>query len=500
MKRTLWIGLITFLLGVLAGGMILLYFPETKNTDYSNKTNEESISSNLFASTSSQAQPIPENGFAAIAEKVGPAVVKVEAEKVERRSISPFGEEWPFDDFWERFFGRPPREQQEFRSRAFGTGFFISSDGYILTNNHIVENAEVVRVFSLQDKEYEAKIVGTDPRTDLALLKVDDNELSYAKLGNSERIRVGEWVIAIGNPFGMEHTVTAGIVSAKGRQLQGALNVPEYQDFIQTDAAINRGNSGGPLVNMDGEVVGITSNIFTPTGGNIGIGFAIPSNLAKKVVTQLKEKGRVVRGYLGVTVGDVTLDTMKLLKLDSRKGAMVHGVEADSPAEKAGLKIYDVIIEVNGKTIEDPNDLKFTIAEISPGEKAEIKVIRDGKEKILEAKIAELEPAEPESTPASSDKDIGISVTTLTPGLARRYGFETEEGLLITQVRQYSVADRAGLQRGDIILEVNREKMKTVKDLENILKNLDSGDPLMLRIKRETRSGGQDFIVTIRIP
>lgn len=500
MKRTIWIGLTTFLLGILVGGMILLYSPETKNTDYSDLKNEKIISSNLYASTSQQAQPIPENGFVAIAEKVGPAVVKVEAEKVERRAISPFGEEWPFDDFWERFFGRPPSEPQEFRSRAYGTGFFISSDGYILTNNHVVENAEIVRIFSLQDKEYEAKIVGTDPRTDLALLKVEDKGLPYAELGDSEIIRVGEWVIAIGNPFGMEHTVTAGIVSAKGRQLGGALNVPEYQDFIQTDAAINRGNSGGPLVNMKAEVVGITSNIFTPTGGNIGIGFAIPSNLAKKIVSQLKEKGRVIRGYLGVTVSDITQDTMKLLNLNSKKGAMIHQVEPESPAEKAGLKIYDVIVEVDGKTIEDSNDLKFTIAEISPGEKAKIKVIRDGKEKILEAKIAELEPAEAESTPTSSDKDIGISVTTLTPGLARRYGFETEEGLLITRVRQYSAADRAGLQRGDIILEVNREKMKTVKDLENILKELKSGDPLMLRLRRETRSGSQDFIVTLRIP
>jgi serine protease Do len=332
----------------------------------------------------------------------------------------------------------------------------------------------------------------------LALLKVDDKNLPFAELGDSEKLRVGEWVLAIGNPWGFEHTVTAGIVSSKGRQL----GIPDvrYQDYIQTDAAINRGNSGGPLVNMQAEVVGITSNIISPSGGSIGIGFAIPSNLARKIVKQLKEKGRVVRGYLGVRSGQVTEDDKEAFNLKTKKGAIIGKVERGTPADKAGLKKYDVIIEVNGKTVKDHHDLMFKIAEIEPGEKTEIKVIRDGQEKIITVTLGERPSDEGQEASAASGKDLGINITTITPRLARRYGFQTAEGVLITNVRQFSEAYRKGLAAGDIILEANRKKVKTDRELRNIVNNLDSGGTLVLLIRREQDGEQQEFIRTLRIP
>jgi len=481
-----------------------MYLPE-KNTqeDYIEESILPSFTSSLYASPSPQAKPNLD--FVQIAEKVGPAVVKIQSERVEKRKFRSFGDDWPsdpFEDFWERFFGQPREKEKEYRFSAQGAGFFINSEGYIITNNHIVENARKITVFTIEGEDYTAKIIGTDAKSDLALIKVDSKNLPFAELGDSAKLRVGEWVLAIGNPFGMEHTVTAGIVSAKGRQLAGSLNVPEYQDFIQTDAAINRGNSGGPLVNMKGEVVGITSNILTPTGGNIGIGFAIPSNLAKKIVKQLKEKGKVVRGYLGVSILPITEDEKKALNLKSKKGALVTSVDSNTPADKAGLKRYDVIVEVNGQPVKDNTDLRFQIAEIEPGTKIEIKIIRDGKEKTLTVKIAELESEEERETSTPSGKDLGISVTTLTSQLARRYGYRTTEGLLVTQVRQYSEAARKRIETGDIILEVNRKKVTSVKDLENIVKKTKSGDPLMLLIRREGEGDRniQEFIVTLRIP
>jgi len=497
MKKFFWIAGISFLLGLITAGMIFFYFPE-KNSSVTNHPPSSDLAGHLFASPSPQLTN--NNGFVEIANKVGPAVVQIKADKVEKRTVSTWGEEWPFDDWWERFFGVPREREQEFRATSFGSGFFISPDGYILTNNHVVENAETVNVYTISKDEYKAKIVGTDPKTDLALLKVEASNLPYAQLGDSSQCQVGEWVIAIGNPLGMEHTVTAGIISAKGRQLRGSLNLPEYQDFIQTDTAINRGNSGGPLVNMRGEVIGVTSIILAPTGGNIGIGFAIPSNLAKKIIEQLKKNGRVIRGFLGVIVSDVTEDVKKLLKLETKEGALVHNVQPGTPAEEAGLKVYDVILAIDGKPVKDSNDLKFKIAEIPPGKEIELKIFRDGEVKKLKAKIAELEPEEEAQPQATADKDIGITVQELTPQLARRYGFQTEEGLLITKVKRYSVAAEASLQRGDIILEVNRKTVRKIRDLEKILRNLKSGDPVMLRIRRETRDGFSDYIITLRLP
>lgn len=496
MKKTALIALISFFLGILIAATIFVYFPE-KNSPKSflEKDSSPSLTSNLLASPSPQTKP--DLDFIKIADKIASAVVQITSIRVEKRRVPSMFDD--FDDFWDRFFNIPRgrEREREYRSEARGTGFFISSDGYILTNHHLVEKAENVTIFTLQDKEYKAKVVGSDANTDIALLKVDEKDLTFAELGDSARLRVGEWVLAVGNPWGLEHTVTAGIVSAKGRQLTGGQLL---QDFIQTDAAINRGNSGGPLVNMKGEVVGITSMIYSPSGGNIGIGFAIPSNLAKKVVTQLKEKGRVVRGYLGIVPQAITEADKEYFKLQSKKGALIAQVEPGTPADKAGLMQADVIIEINSQPVKNDNDLRLKIAEIEPGTRAEIKVIRDGKEKILTAKISEFPTEEAEVSSAASAKGLGIEYTTMTPRLAQKYGFQTRDGVVITEVTRYSEADRRGLLAGDIILEANRQKVRDEKDLENIIKKLKPGDTLMLVIRRERDRDRVELIKTLRIP
>jgi serine protease Do len=502
MKKTLIIATISFFLGMVIAGLIFIYSPDKSYPDnFAETPSTQPLSSNLFASPSSQARE--DLDFVTIAEKAAPACVSVIAERVETRSVRGFFDDSPFD-FWDRFFFGEPRgrgdREQEFRSTSQGTGFFISQDGYIVTNNHIVENAIKVDIIALNGDEFEAEIVGTDPRTDLALLKVKGNNRHYLELGDSSTLKVGEWVLAVGNPLGLSHTVTAGIVSAKGRQLVGGGGVPDYQDFIQTDASINRGNSGGPLINMKGDVVGINSMIISPSGGNIGIGLSIPTSLAKGVIRQLKEKGRVIRGYLGVTIYPVTDDYVKLLNLKSKEGAVVNTVEPGTPAEKAGLKPYDVIIALNGEPIKDNNDVRFKIADIEPGTKVELTIIRDGKEQKVSVKITELDTEPETSKEVSPEKDIGITVQEMTPRIARRYGFKTEEGLIITEVKQYSEAYRRGLEKYDIIIEVNRKAVSRASELEKEIKNTDPGEPIMFRIVRERNGQVQESIVTLRIP
>ena len=501
MKKTLIIATISFFLGMVIAGLIFIYSPEKNYPDNFAETQPApALSSNLYASSAAQSRE--DLDFVTIAERTAPACVRVTAERVETRSVRGFFDDSPFD-FWDRFFFGEPRgreREQEFRSSSQGTGFFISQDGYIVTNNHIVENAIKVDIISLSGDEYEAEIVGTDPRTDLALLKVGANNLPFLELGDSSKLKVGEWVLAVGNPLGLSHTVTAGIVSAKGRQLAGGGGVPDYQDFIQTDASINRGNSGGPLINMKGDVVGINSMIISPSGGNIGIGLAIPTSLAKGVIRQLKEKGRVVRGYLGVTIYPVTDDYVKLLNLKSKEGAVVNTVEPGTPAEKAGLKPYDVIVALNGEPIKDNVDVRFKIADIEPGKKVELTIIRDGKEQKVEVKITELDTEPETAQDVSPEKDIGITVQEMTPRIARRYGFKTEEGLIITEVKQYSEAYRRGLEKFDIIIEVNRKPVSRAGDLEKEIKKTDPGEPIMFRIVRERNGQVQESIAILRIP
>ena len=504
MKKLAWIAIPSFLLGVVAAGYVFLYHPEKTAAPagiFAKAAVPAEPSSNLFASPLLQ-EKAPMD-FVAIAEKLGPAVVRIVAERKEAAQAQGFGEDWPFgDDFFGRILPQPRQRQPESNTvQVSGTGFFISPDGYILTNNHLVEKDKTTRVTitTTAGDDYDAKIIGTDPSTDLALIKIEAKAMPFAELGDSAQTKVGEWVLAIGNPLGLDNTVTAGIVSYKGR----SIDTQSYQDFIQTDAAINRGNSGGPLINMRGEVIGITSQILTSGfaggGGNIGIGFAIPSDIAKKVVVQLKEKGRVVRGRLGVTIRDLTEGMVKQWNLKSKAGALVNTIEPDSPAEKAKIRQYDVITKINGQPVKNGDELRFKIADIKPGNKVDLTIVRDGKEMTVTAIVDELEPVQEKGQIASSEKDIGLSVVALTPATARRYGYRTTEGLLITEVRPGSEADRANLQQGLIILEVNRKKMTAVKDFEEILKKTASGDEVILLVRQEADSKSQDFIVTVKV-
>ncbi len=506
MKKYAWIAISSFTLGLLLAGYVFLYLPEKAAAPpdvFATATPPGSATApNLFASPPPQEKATLD--FVTIAEKIGPAVVRIEAERRESAGPQGLGGDWPFggEDFFNRIFPQPRQRQPESNTvQVSGTGFFISADGYILTNNHLVEKDKTARVMvtTLAGDEYDAKIIGTDPGTDLALLKIDTKNTPFAVLGDSSAVKVGEWVLAIGNPLGMEHTVTAGIVSYKGR----SIDTQSYQDFIQTDAAINRGNSGGPLINMKGEVIGINSNIvtsgFAGSGGNIGIGFAIPSDIAKKVVVQLREKGRVIRGRLGVQIRDLTDGMVKQWKLKSRNGALVISVEPDSPAEKAQIKQYDVLVQVNGEPVKNGEELRFKIADIQPGNKVNLVLVRDGKEMKVTATVDELEPEPEKGQIASTDKDIGVSIVALTPTTARRYGLRTTEGLLITEVRQGSEADRENLAAGMIILEVNRKKMTSVRDFEDILKRTATGDEVILLVRQEADGSQQDFIATVKV-
>jgi serine protease Do len=327
--------------------------------------------------------------FTDVALAVSPAVVNIRTEKVVkgggpvfRHFQSPFGRDDPFRDFFERFFGDVPRG--EFKQRSLGSGFCIDKEGYIVTNNHVVENADEIKVKLKSGKEYDAEIVGRDAKTDIALIKVKSwRGFQTVELGDSDELKVGEWVVAIGSPFGLEHTVTAGIVSAKGRVIGSG----PYDDFIQTDASINPGNSGGPLINMKGEVVGINTAIFSRSGGNVGIGFAIPINLARGIIDQLKTSGTVTRGWLGVSIQDLTAELAEYYGVKAGKGALVGEVFKGDPADKAGIKPKDVIVEVDGDKIEDSRHLSQKIAGIPVGGKITLKVVRDGKERTFTVKM-----------------------------------------------------------------------------------------------------------------
>ncbi|MCX6553664.1 MAG: trypsin-like peptidase domain-containing protein, partial [Candidatus Aminicenantes bacterium] len=374
--------------------------------------NDQPVLSQAVVRAESFAVPAAAPSFVAIVKKVKPAVVKVISESiVERRSM--FG-----DDFFEQFFNAP---QQKERRSGEGSGFFISADGYILTNNHVVKDAVKVKVLTIDKDEFTAKIIGTDPKTDLALLKINVKNVPYVDLGDSSAVEVGEWVLAIGNPFGQVSTVTAGIISAKGRQL----GLAQYEDFLQTDAAINMGNSGGPLINMKGEAIGINSTILTPSSGNIGIGFAIPTNMAKKVVADLKSKGKVVRGWFGIQIQDVSESDAKDLEL-AMAGALIMRVEENSPAQKAGLKRYDLIVAINGKAIQAAADLQMEIANSNPGDEITVTIYRNRDKQSVKVKVSEAPDSIREQAVAESKSlNLGMDLIKNTPALAREYELKT---------------------------------------------------------------------------
>jgi serine protease Do len=435
--------------------------------------------------------------FADMAEHLKPSVVNMSTTQVvkgQRRSMprmpfpNPFGERDPFEEFFERFFGGE-NPQREFRRRSLGSGFIINREGYIVTNNHVVENASEIKV-SLSDKEeYDAKVIGRDPRTDVALIKIEvKRDLPVVALGDSSTLRVGEWVMAIGNPFGFGHTVTTGIVSAKGR----TIGAGPYDDFIQTDASINPGNSGGPLFNMNGEVVGINSAIMA-TGQ--GIGFAIPVNVAKELLVQLREKGRVVRGWLGVQVQRVTPELAKSFGLDRERGALVADVMPDTPAEKAGIERGDVIIEFNGRKIEEMNDLPRAVANTAPNTDVPVKILRKGQEKVVQVKVAEMKEERVAASGGTLEEGLGMTVQELTPEIARSLGVSESKGIVVANVDDGSPADEAGIRRGDVIVEINQKKVENLRDYRAALGRVGSAESLLLLVRR----GGNVLYVALKM-
>ena len=429
--------------------------------------------------------------FVQISKKATPAVVFITVEKfVEQRSARGNYNNFFDDEFMERFFGRrfnhpnPPRSQKkEEKSEkrkvpvGQGSGFVISPDGYILTNNHVVAEADTVIVkFSDETgiESKEAKVIGTDPESDIAVIKIDAEDLPCVELGDSDSLEVGEWVLAIGNPFGLTHTVTAGIVSAKGRS---GLRLNSYEDFIQTDAAINFGNSGGPLLNIEGKVVGINSAIFSQSGGSMGIGFAIPINMARNVYKQLIEKGSVTRGYLGVIISDLTPELAESFGVKGQKGALVDDVTKDGPAKEAGLEHGDIIIKINDKKIDSASHLQRDIASIAPDTTVKVTVLRDGKEKEFEIKLA-LRNADlmngNDSDGGKTARKLGITVQTLTEELAGRLGYEQDSGVVITEIERYSPLALAGVRTGALIREVNGHKVKNTREFWAAVKKAES--------------------------
>ena len=417
--------------------------------------------------------------FADLAERVSPAVVNIRTS----RTIKP-GEgrtRNPLEEFFGPGFGQLFQMPREIPS--LGTGFVISEDGYIVTNNHVIENVDKIEVHFLNDVIREAKIVGRDPKTDVALIRVDAKDLAFLPLGDSDSIRPGDWVLAIGNPFGLEHTVTAGIVSAKHRVINDPRSEQRrFDDFLQTDAAINPGNSGGPLINMSGEVVGINTAI-NPRANTIG--FTIPINIAKTVLPQLKASGKVSRGWLGVYIQDIDQDTAELLGLADRKGALVSKVEPGGPAAEAGIQRGDVIVEFNGKPVKKMAQLPRLVAAAPVGSKARVKLIRKGKEKSVTVQLGELETGEKLARGETEKHEAGrygLQVQNLTPEIADQLGLENDRGVLIAGIEPGSAADKAGLRRGDVILELNQEPVDNVAGLRKALKS--SGKGVLLLVRR----------------
>src|ERR1051325_6201300 len=427
--------------------------------------------------------------FVSLAKKMRPVVVNISTTQVSEgrggaspEFGSPFGEEDPFADFWRKFFGGPsPRGP--FRQRSLGSGFIIDKDGSILTNNHVVENASKIVVKLADEREFEAKVIGRDAKTDIAVIKINAKEsLPVAPLGDSDQLDVGEWVMAIGNPFGLDNTVTSGIVSAKGRHLPGG---GPYDSFIQTDASINPGNSGGPLINLRGEVVGINSAIYSRSGGNIGIGFAIPMNLVKELLPQLKGKGKITRGYLGVLIQKVTPEIAESLGMDKPRGALGADVTKGGPADNAGGKVGDVIIEFDRKEIRDSNDLPIIVARTAVEKKVPMKILRDKKETRLTVAVGEMK--EQESVASASEKsELGVTVQQVTPEIAEGLGLERPEGVVITAVEPGSAAEDAGLRRGDIVLEVDRKPVRKVADYRKAIGEVKKGKGVLFLVRRGT--------------
>ncbi len=440
----------------------------------------------------------PQNSYADVVNRVAPAVVTVRSERRVRTAEQfPFFNDPFFRDFFEDRFRNLPREPQERVQRGLGSGVIVNADGYLLTNHHVVDGSADIRVELTDRRTYSAKVVGSDPPSDLAVLKVDARGLPVLPLGDSDRVRVGDVVLAVGNPLGLGQTVTMGIISAKGRST--GLSDGSFEDFLQTDAPINTGNSGGALVNTNGELVGINSQILSPSGGNIGLGFAIPANMAKSVMDQLLKTGKVRRGMIGVTIQPVTSDVASSLGLSEVRGALVSAVQPGSPAERAGIRRGDVIVSLNDAPVSDSNSLRNQVARMQPGSEVTLMISRDNREQELRVTLGEL-PADRRTagddapSGGSDSGKLGLRVEPLTPALAARLNLTgVAQGLVVTDADPAGPAAEAGVRENDVIEEVNRQPVRSVGDLQAAIQRTGTR-PALLLINR----GGASIFLTIR--
>jgi serine protease Do len=493
MIRILIVGLIVplFFITIFSGCEKVDKEKSSKTSDVQETVNKEDVKnkeeqSKVVESKSQvdivRVEEIP--SFADLVEELKPSVVNISTTGTVRGGgrfpspfgKSPFGKDDPFGEFFERFFGGIP--QREFKQKGLGSGFIISEDGYVVTNNHVIEKADDIEVIFEDGEKYKAEIIGKDPKTDLALVKIEPKaRLQAVRFGNSDKLRIGDWVIAIGNPFGLGHTVTAGIVSAEGR----VLGMGSYDDFIQTDAPINPGNSGGPLFNLEGDVVGVNTAIVL---SGQGIGFSIPINLTKSVIDQLKATGTVIRGWLGVLIQQITPQIAEGLGLKDVKGILVSDVSPGSPADKAGIKRGDIILDFNGKKVDEVHDLTGMVAQMAPGSEVDVKVLRNGEESDLKVTLGKL----PDTVAGSSEEEIkeelGITANEITPQIASQLNLGESEGVVITGVERGSVAAEVGLRPGDVILEISKMPIKNLDDYRSAMDEVKQGDSALFLVKR----------------
>lgn len=483
------IGIIVFflLVGILVGGVSFYFLEKVTGTHKGYAS---------FTTPNVPRQIIDTSkAFSEIAGSISPSVVNISTTKVMKREAGPSLED-PFFDLLNPF--RNFKMPKKWKEQSLGSGVIVSTDGYIITNNHVVEQADEIRVTLFDKRSFKAKIIGADTKTDIAIVKIEADNLRAAQWGDSDKLQVGEFVLAIGNPYGLSHTVTMGIISAVGRANVG---IADYEDFIQTDAAINPGNSGGPLVNIKGELIGVNTAIFSRSGGYQGIGFAVPSNMTRLVMNQLVDKGKVTRGWLGVTIQELTPELSQKFGLKSEKGALVGDVAKGSPAEKSGIKRGDIILEYDGKKISDVGNLRNMVAKSKVGSEIPITIMRAGKEYAVKVVIVELPKEIADATPGNAPEDSnleglsGLTAMELSREIARQLGLHKDEkGVVVVRVEAGSPAEEAGIRKGDVIQEIDRKRIEGLNDYNKAVSGLKQGDAALLFVNR----GGKKFYVTIK--